>query len=49
MKQPNRKRKLNMDSKERLDQDGRLEQAEEEKKPKDSTTPLSHGSVLSRA
>nr|XP_054528295.1 lethal(3)malignant brain tumor-like protein 4 isoform X8 [Pan troglodytes] len=42
MKQPNRKRKLNMDSKERLDQDGRLEQAEEEKKPKDSTTPLSH-------
>nr|XP_055093868.1 lethal(3)malignant brain tumor-like protein 4 isoform X5 [Symphalangus syndactylus] len=42
MKQPNRKRKLNMDSKERLDQDGCLEQAEEEKKPKDGTTPLSH-------
>ncbi|KAL0613736.1 Lethalmalignant brain tumor-like protein 4 [Plecturocebus cupreus] len=42
MKQPNRKRKLSMDSKERLDQDGRLEQAEEEKKPKDGTTPLSH-------
>ncbi|XP_054099955.2 lethal(3)malignant brain tumor-like protein 4 isoform X4 [Callithrix jacchus] len=42
MKQPNRKRKLSMDSKERLDQDRRLEQAEEEKKPKDGTTPLSH-------
>uniref|UniRef100_A0A8P0NJR0 L3MBTL histone methyl-lysine binding protein 4 n=1 Tax=Canis lupus familiaris TaxID=9615 RepID=A0A8P0NJR0_CANLF len=42
MKQPNRKRKLNMDSKEHLNQDGCLEQAEEEKKPMDDATPLSH-------
>ncbi|XP_041580266.1 lethal(3)malignant brain tumor-like protein 4 isoform X3 [Vulpes lagopus] len=42
MKQPNRKRKLNMDSKEHLNQDGCLEQAEEEKKPRDDATPLSH-------
>ncbi|XP_030893165.1 lethal(3)malignant brain tumor-like protein 4 [Leptonychotes weddellii] len=42
MKQPNRKRKLSMDSKEHLNQDGCLEQAEEEKKPRDGATPLSH-------
>ncbi|XP_069324354.1 lethal(3)malignant brain tumor-like protein 4 isoform X1 [Eulemur rufifrons] len=42
MKQPNRKRKLGMDSKEHLDQDRRLEQAEEEKKPRDGTTSLNH-------
>ncbi|XP_059265215.1 lethal(3)malignant brain tumor-like protein 4 isoform X1 [Mustela nigripes] len=42
MKQPNRKRKLSMDSKEHLNQDGCLEQAEEDKKPRDGATPLSH-------
>uniref|UniRef100_H0WTP8 L3MBTL histone methyl-lysine binding protein 4 n=1 Tax=Otolemur garnettii TaxID=30611 RepID=H0WTP8_OTOGA len=42
MKQPNRKRKLSMDSREHLDQDGCLDQAEEEKKPQDGATSLSH-------
>uniref|UniRef100_A0A2K6GLU4 SAM domain-containing protein n=1 Tax=Propithecus coquereli TaxID=379532 RepID=A0A2K6GLU4_PROCO len=42
MKQPNRKRKLIMDSKEHLDQDRCLEQAEEEKKPRNGTTSLNH-------
>nr|XP_015095466.1 lethal(3)malignant brain tumor-like protein 4 isoform X1 [Vicugna pacos]XP_031546086.1 lethal(3)malignant brain tumor-like protein 4 isoform X1 [Vicugna pacos] len=42
MKQPSRKRKLNTDSRERLDLDGCLEQAGEEKKPRDGGTPLSH-------
>ncbi|KAG3294179.1 L3MBTL4, histone methyl-lysine binding protein [Ictidomys tridecemlineatus] len=41
MKQPNRKRKLGMDSKEHLDQDGCLEQVEEEKRG-NGTTLLSH-------
>ncbi|XP_029778541.1 lethal(3)malignant brain tumor-like protein 4 isoform X3 [Suricata suricatta] len=46
MKQPNRKRKLSMDSKEHLNQDGCLEQAGEEKKPREAATPSSHGSSV---
>ncbi|KAM9055314.1 lethal(3)malignant brain tumor-like protein 4 isoform 2-T2 [Megaptera novaeangliae] len=46
MKQHNRKRKLRMDSRERLNQDGCLEQAEEEKKPRDGVTPLSHAPAV---
>ncbi|XP_053769395.1 lethal(3)malignant brain tumor-like protein 4 [Desmodus rotundus] len=42
MKQPNRKRKLSMDSKEHQNQDGCLEQSPEEEKPRDSAAPLSH-------
>ncbi|XP_073069386.1 lethal(3)malignant brain tumor-like protein 4 [Manis javanica] len=43
MKQPNRKRKLSLDSKEHWNQDGCLEQAEEDK-IRDGATSLSHGS-----
>ncbi|KAI5940172.1 Lethal(3)malignant brain tumor-like protein 4 [Manis javanica] len=43
MKQPNRKRKLSLDSKEHWNQDGCLEQAEEDK-TRDGATSLSHGS-----
>ncbi|KAF6088212.1 L3MBTL histone methyl-lysine binding protein 4 [Phyllostomus discolor] len=42
MKQPNRKRKLSMDSKEHQNQDGCLEQSPEEEKPRDGAAPLSH-------
>ncbi|KAM4841125.1 lethal(3)malignant brain tumor-like protein 4 isoform 1-T1 [Thomomys bottae] len=42
MKQPSRKRKLSMDSKEHVAQDGRLEQAEEEKKPREGLALSSH-------
>ncbi|KAM5219561.1 LOW QUALITY PROTEIN: lethal(3)malignant brain tumor-like protein 4 [Hipposideros larvatus] len=42
IQQLNRKRKLSMDSKERLNQDGCFEQAEEEKRPRDGAAPLSH-------